>query len=394
MNVDTHGPIADVLPAPGPPPLVGTEPSPPLRRHIPALDGIRAIAVMAVLANHYTVLFEIDKTGPPGDLIQWIADRGVYGVDLFFALSGFLITGILLDSKGDRRYFSTFYARRMLRIFPLYYAYLFVVFVVVRLSIHHRRGEDILPFANPWLYVAYLSNWSAGTGSMDKLLGHMWSLAVEEQFYLVWPLVVSVLSARWLARACVATAVTALAIRCLLAWLGFDGETIYRSTPTRMDCLTSGALFALAIRDESWRILIRRLSPVAWASLGAGIALVAWYGHGFYRLDPLVMTVGYSLSAAASGLFIYSMAVPGGRLAGLLELGPLRRWADIATGSTSCTTCPCSPIIGSWPPGSTREARRRSGPSDTRSWSSSPWRSLRMRWRSSAFGSGSRLSSA
>src|SRR5688500_7698623 len=105
-----------------------------LRSYIPALDGIRGLAIVAVMFCHFVWVVNEHTPPPEGDRITKLGievlKTGRYGVDLFFVLSGFLITGILFDAKGDKHYFRNFYARRTLLIFPLYYAVLFAMFVI------------------------------------------------------------------------------------------------------------------------------------------------------------------------------------------------------------------------------------------------------------------------
>jgi peptidoglycan/LPS O-acetylase OafA/YrhL len=131
---------------------------------------------------------------------------GLRGVELFFVLSGFLITGILLDSKKSSKYFSIFYARRFLRIFPLYYFVLFVSFVILPKFYTVDTGgiEVINKQAWLWTYTQNLS-WLKGKGGWDASLnfpsfGHFWSLCVEEHFYLLWPLWIWISGEKWLPR--------------------------------------------------------------------------------------------------------------------------------------------------------------------------------------------------
>jgi len=159
-----------------------------IRPFYPALNGLRAVAILMVFVNHYGAL-AIGRTIP---LMFWP------GVDLFFVLSGFLITGILYDSRESERYFRDFYTRRALRIFPLYYGF----FVLVRIlkPLLHLVYSPL--FWSNWLYVSNLVRpwwgnpteifWPQVTPT-PVVLGALWSLCVEEQFYLVWPLLVLLL---------------------------------------------------------------------------------------------------------------------------------------------------------------------------------------------------------
>ena len=162
----------------------------------PRLDGVRGIAILLVLVCHLTQYGGIGPNGPWADR-TWKAltlPMG-FGVDLFFVLSGFLITGILLDTRDGPGYFKTFYARRVLRIFPLYYASLAVALLLLPVL---RRDA--------FWYWTYTINYRFADISWPRVpyLGHFWSLAVEEQFYLVWPALVRFLPRRVLPWVCVA----------------------------------------------------------------------------------------------------------------------------------------------------------------------------------------------
>ena len=150
---------------------------------IKELDGVRGIAILLVLLHHFE---------PPAGLPTAIvagAYLGWSGVDLIFVLSGFLITGILLDTRDSPNYFTTFYARRALRILPLYF---------LTTLIYFRLEPNPL---ERWFW-SHLSNWKSAFGQDVPALSHFWSLAVEEQFYLVWPLVVILSPKRAMPRVC------------------------------------------------------------------------------------------------------------------------------------------------------------------------------------------------
>src|SRR5262249_32249156 len=170
---------------------------------------------------------------------------GWMGVDLFFALSGFLITGILLDSRTANNYFGAFYARRVLRIFPLYYSVLTLVLLAAGLA--HPRPQSLPVVGDQKLYYFYLVNWlSLWKGPWSaNFLALFWWLAVEEQFYLVWPLCVWLLIRRNLARIAVVASLAALVFR--IAWLAHSGpsQAIVMATVTRLDSLLCGALAAI-----------------------------------------------------------------------------------------------------------------------------------------------------
>ena len=150
---------------------------------IPALDGLRGIAILLVLIHHLTIY------RPEGGLDSWIAAVPLFGwcgVNLFFVLSGFLITGILLDTRDSPVFYRSFFARRVLRIFPLYYGVLFLGFVLAPLLL---PMPDAYGRHQLWLWT-YLANFAMPFGKGEPAFSHFWSLCVEEQFYLVWPFLV------------------------------------------------------------------------------------------------------------------------------------------------------------------------------------------------------------
>src|SRR4051812_48705226 len=156
---------------------------PRLRGHLPGLDGLRGIAILMVLALHF--LGDATPHGPVGRLVVKAASYGVLGVDLFFVLSGFLITGLLLDAKSGPHYFRNFYARRTLRIFPLYYLVLTILFIVLpRFTALPAPLEDAR-IHQGWLWT-YTSNFFIAARAEWALtyVSHFWSLAIEEHFYL------------------------------------------------------------------------------------------------------------------------------------------------------------------------------------------------------------------
>jgi peptidoglycan/LPS O-acetylase OafA/YrhL len=179
--------------------------------------------------------------------LSWFIDLGGGGVDIFFVLSGYLITSILVSTKSSLNYFSAFYARRALRIFPLYFVVVGLFFnVCVPLIQHHGKDVWIQPQEQIW-YWLFLANWrlivSHNGGAQ---LAHFWSLAVEEQFYLIWSVVVWLLSPRRLPVATILLIAIIFMAKLLLAAFGFsDLLFIGLSTCTRMDTLLFGALLAL-----------------------------------------------------------------------------------------------------------------------------------------------------
>ncbi len=268
------------------------------------LDGIRGLAILLVLAFHCRVVFATTAEIP--FLGFRILALGWSGVDLFFVLSGFLITGILMDTRESSTYFRTFYARRMLRIFPLYFFYLFLILVLCRQGWIWIAGEDLWKETNAWWFITYMVNWRPDGYPVDRFLSHLWSLAIEEQFYFVWPAVVWLVPRRKLSWVCAGVAVIALAVRCWMSAAGVDSLRIYGSTPCRMDCLAMGGFVAVGIRD--FRPLLERWSGRVSYICGA-IFLVALV----YSPDPLwsnqpMRTFGDTALAGLYACIVYRAA--------------------------------------------------------------------------------------
>jgi peptidoglycan/LPS O-acetylase OafA/YrhL len=238
-----------------------------------------------------------------GYFYNQVIEAGSFGVDLFFVLSGFLITGILLDSKGTPGYFRNFYARRFLRLFPVYYLYL--ALVALLLPMIHRGVHTHMPDydGNWWWYLLYACNLKRDHGVYDPYLGHFWSLAVEEQFYLVWPALVLLLSRRRFAHSCFCAIALAVTLRVFFSWYGADWNTICRVTPMRLDTLALGALGAVTLRNERWS---GRGPALAWKALLAGAALflacVLWGQSTSWSAAPIQTWGGFFLAVAFAGL--------------------------------------------------------------------------------------------
>src|ERR1041384_7611763 len=226
----------------------GAAPGAAPSRHIyPALDGLRGVAVLVVMLHNLTILEQRDSL--PARLWVFATDSGWIGVLLFFVLSGFLITGILLDERGAPRFFRDFYLRLVLRIFPLYYLVLIVRFAVMPWLVP-GAGVPLEVALGYWLYV---SNWTELYLQGVNGFGQRWSLAVEEQFYLAWPLAVARLGARGLIWVCAALIALSAAARLVIVVCSLDRRWLYLSTVTRADALAFGALVAIALPDPGPR---------------------------------------------------------------------------------------------------------------------------------------------
>ncbi|HXU72731.1 MAG TPA: acyltransferase [Polyangia bacterium] len=228
---------------------------------------------------------------------------GWVGVQLFFVLSGFLITGILLDTQKTANHYSGFFARRLLRILPLYYAVLVVAFLILPLcgvepaTIAHDRPHQF------WLW-AYLSNWTQPFSNGSRAFPHFWSLGVEEQFYLVWPFLLRRKSPRTVLRLCLALVVAALGVRIVMLRLHAPWEAIYTFSISRMDALALGGAIAAAFRIPALAAKLHAVDARVWIALIAvGLGLFFATGSASYE-HAFGATVGYSLVALICGIAI------------------------------------------------------------------------------------------
>ena len=263
---------------------------------------------------------------------RFISSAGWIGVDLFFVLSGFLITGILLDTKHGEGYFRLFYARRALRIFPLYYAvvaFSLIVLPAVAAHLPPVAQAKLDRFgtigSDGWMYWAYLSNFAISSAEKFRhgILDISWSLAIEEQFYLVWPAVVYLLSREKLLYACVGAIFFAIGFRCWLVWSGAHPIAVHLLTPSRIDALAVGAFIAAAVRGPGGLdALLRFGRPLAFAAFALVTAGFAYRfitntgrpgEEGFASANlPEIQTVGLTLIAIAfGGLLIHVFAAAG-----------------------------------------------------------------------------------
>lgn len=266
-------------------------------RHMPGLDGLRGVAILLVLVHH---LFLNRTFGIEGRLDSFVRS-GWMGVDLFFVLSGFLITGILLDTKCATRRFTNFYARRTLRIFPLYFATLFVVLVAVpavvaQLNVQSsgvsKVVDSIHEIEQKQIYLwTYMTNIVGGDWAM---FNHCWSLAVEEQFYIFWPFVILLCAPRQSMAVCAALILFAPALR--IATLHYEIPYVSPNMFLfcRADSLAMGSLAALVARERGPAALIPFGKAVSIAFLVALAALVIVYG-GIKHHCHFTSSIGYSL---------------------------------------------------------------------------------------------------
>jgi peptidoglycan/LPS O-acetylase OafA/YrhL len=279
----------------------------PSQGRIPVLDGWRGFAILVVVIHNAGVLLWHLHPGahPSVAIAHTVLDAGWVGVQLFFVLSGFLITGILLDDLGSPKFFRDFYIRRSLRIFPLYFAFLFLALIVVpTLGLDPSVAQEAE--ADGLWYWLYLANWKPLLELDNGPLRHLWSLAVEEQFYLVWPLLVyssGVRRFRWIAAGVVAGSIVSRAF--MYEW-GPDSTYLYYFTNARADSLALGALMAIALRTPSWREALDRWQIPALASVTIVLALVVALDRGFHQFAPRTMLLAQTVISAWFGLLMWA----------------------------------------------------------------------------------------
>ncbi|MDE1154668.1 MAG: acyltransferase [Acidobacteriaceae bacterium] len=316
--------------------------APENRVFYPALDGLRAIAFLMVLAQHYMSM-------------PW----GWTGVNVFFVLSGFLITGILWDTREDQHRARNFYVRRTLRIFPLYYGIFLLLAVTWPLAHWHFTRYwlawplylgNFLRFLSPAALVVNTPLELAADAHLkshllqgELYLGHFWSLCVEEQFYLVWPWVVfwcrSKRALQWL---CVVVILATPIARVLCVehaplWMN-QLELTYRFTPLQLDSLLLGALAAFLLRGEHRNLLIKAAGWVA-ALFGAvvlvSLAITVCAAGSFqeYVYPAWKQTWGLCAVNVLTVSIILAVLRPKTLLARLLAFSPLRWLGRISYGA-------------------------------------------------------------
>lgn len=251
--------------------------------HCLALDGIRGCAIVAVTL--YRLCKEFDpESHPVLSMIRRFAPIGERGVDLFFVLSGFLITGILLRTRSQPNYFRNFIVRRVLRIFPLYFLSLFLgILVIPKLF-----STDAFDLASReqfylWTYtsnfrMAWLNEWCFGA------FDHFWSLAVEEHFYLIWPLVVLLLNRRLLSLVCIVLIGVVCLARTFAALDSRFDVAVSVATFFRADGLCFGAMLAILLTSSIDRKTIRRAGGIILALLMPLLIGVAISGKRFLEI--------------------------------------------------------------------------------------------------------------
>jgi len=303
-------------------------------KRIPELDGLRGIAIFLVILCHYI------GGNPPGlrhSLTRRIAEvlgLGSIGVDLFFILSGFLIGGILLSSRSSPKYYKTFYLRRFFRIIPIYYLWL-AIFGLAMLAAKTWNVwggiefHTVVPF---WSYFIFLQNYFQGaTWAQVYWLGPLWSLAVEEQFYLLAPPVVRKLSPTRLLKVLSGVLVFSLLLRLFLSSMygaNYDYWGIIASTdwmPCRADDLALGMIVAVLWANPQSRARLQQRRNVSYAGLfSCAVALLAMF---YWIMKPDSFVTATVARTVIGFFFVFLLMIALTDKDGLL--GTVFRWRPL-----------------------------------------------------------------
>ncbi|HME11617.1 MAG TPA: acyltransferase [Candidatus Acidoferrum sp.] len=304
---------------------------------IPELDGLRGLAILLVIICHYIASADHLQLGYWPDRALTALSVGWSGVDLFFVLSGFLIGGILLDSRSSPNYFRTFYLRRAHRILPIYYAWILLYVLVVASAVTflpHQSFTSKHDFAVVPIYVFFLQNiFYSLTGFQWRWFVVTWSLAVEEQFYLFAPPLIRFLTLRRL----VTLLVIVIAAAPVLRFLAFHylAKWYYLpqfAMPCRADALAFGILAAVAWRWPSFRTFLGKhpgLLQRVFAYMLIYLTGMLWW---LARPNGLVTyTIGYSsLAVFYTCLMLLVLSQTGGAVARMARAGWLRYLGGIS----------------------------------------------------------------
>jgi peptidoglycan/LPS O-acetylase OafA/YrhL len=261
----------------------------PALRHYPCLDGLRALAILLVIPHNADIVTPVMQG--PFKIFTLLIDRGWVGVQLFFVLSGFLITEQLYASRPAANYFSGFYARRVLRIVPLFLAAVLLSLLLIKILAVRGHSGAAAPAWLLWLGLFFV-NWTQPLGLSIPGLPQFWSLAVEEQFYIVWPVVVRVCTAR-LMTIMIGIVLVALGLRMLMLLNGATPNMVYMWTICRMDALAFGGIAALVV--QRWRVRGVMPRPASCITGALLVLLIGALPTRLYASDTwATQTVGFT----------------------------------------------------------------------------------------------------
>ena len=272
----------------------------------PELDTLRFFAFLAVFAFHrlsYTSDYFVQRHVPlwAAKFIVALLGAGSYGVDLFFVLSSYLITELLLREKESEGSLNVraFYFRRILRIWPLYYLFITLVAVIPFLNDH--KGFPLPQFL---LFALLMGNWSvAAFGWPAGVTGPLWSISVEEQFYLFWPPLVAKLSRKQIAIAATAMILIANSSRVAAFFLHATQESLWVNTLAHLDSIAGGILLAVILGGRAPRMgIVNRICLIVLGIFCLAIRL--YFSSSLLSLNQAIF--GYSVDAAACTAIMYA----------------------------------------------------------------------------------------
>jgi len=304
------------------------------------LDGLRGFALVMILVFH-----SVSQEGeyPAGSFLAYLQRSVAMGwsaLDLFFVLSGFLIGGILMDSRESPSYFKTFYIRRFYRIVPVYYVWVSLYILLIGLAgevVTRYSNSGVRPPLTPAITSYFLFLQNSFTiplfGFSGAWFGHLWSLAVEEQFYLVTPLVVRLTRPKNLKWILFAVIVIAVGARVVFRFV-LDGSPLLVATRTvcRMDALAIGMLGAILVRSEAgWQWLAQNLLTLRVILTLFGLGVVALFLFAYGSISPAMQAVGFTwLAGFYTTLLLLAVGNHGGWLASFLRIRLLRELGSVS----------------------------------------------------------------
>jgi peptidoglycan/LPS O-acetylase OafA/YrhL len=310
-----------------------------IRGYMPVLNGYRGVAILLVFLFHCVSELAGEHAKSVNAFYRDLMNSGWCGVDAFFVLSGFLIAGILLDSREKPNFFQNFYARRILRIFPVFYVFLSIFLGVIHPLIRNYEYANNLDSTQIW-YWFYLGNWKLIFDGVFLIgpIDHLWSLAIEEQFYLICPALIYFLPRRLLSWF---LGIVILSVILFRSWLLLTHPltntlsfSIYVNTLCRVDALAIGSLTALWMRSP--KILPRLLSiaPILTIVSSISLSIIVITQGGLDKFNPVVQSIGFSLIAIffCSVLILSVAQSENSLLVRFLSFSPLQGLGTISYG--------------------------------------------------------------
>jgi len=267
------------------------------------LDGLRSLAIVSVLLFHYVNnAIEPQQANSVDRILRAMTSFGWIGVDLFFVLSGFLITRIILDNIRTANFFKVFYIRRSLRIFPIYFL-LLLLYVIISQIITNKEGLKMFQYPIPvWYYALYIQNYAMGVQHNfgPQFLTPTWSLAVEEQFYLVFPFLIYLCRKQFRIPLMLTLVLIAILTR---SFLHTNFYAYYTWLPSRIDSLTVGALLATIKTTDYFKARVSAIvgsAKMKYALIGMFLVLIL-----LPEIFPIPIAFKFTIVAFAFGILLF-----------------------------------------------------------------------------------------